>query len=168
MGRIEREPVDIGRMALDLADLLQSTSGQVRIQVDVDKGDPLTILGAEHRLGQVLRNLVDNAVSFSPKGGVVRIHVGYEKSQVVLSVQDEGPGVPDEARTNIFERFYTERPRSEAFGTHSGLGLNICRQIVEAHGGTIDVENVRQLGDQGLLVGIKGARFTVRLPVTKG
>jgi len=168
MGRIEREPVDIGRMVLELNELLQSTSGNIRIDVDVARGDPLTILGAEHRLGQVLRNLVDNAVSFSPEGGRVLIRVGYEKGQVVLTVEDEGPGVPEEARAKIFDRFYSERPRSEAFGNHSGLGLNICRQIVEAHGGTIDVDNLRVLGETGLLIGVKGARFTVRLPVSKG
>ncbi|WP_417516848.1 stimulus-sensing domain-containing protein [Minwuia sp.] len=167
MGRIEREPVDIGRMVLDLKEVLQSTRGSVHIEVDVAKGDPLTIMGAEHRLGQVLRNLVDNAVSFSPPDGRVLIRVFYEKSHVVLSVEDEGPGVPDEAKAKIFERFYSERPSSEAFGSHSGLGLNICRQIVEAHGGTIEVENIRHLGEHGLLIGMKGARFTVRLPLYK-
>ncbi|WP_416897932.1 MAG: stimulus-sensing domain-containing protein [Minwuia sp.] len=167
MGRIEREPVDIGRMVLDLKEVLQSGAGGVRIEVDVAKGDPLTIIGAEHRLGQVLRNLVDNAVSFSPEGGTVTVRVVYEKGQVVLSVEDEGPGVPEEAKGKIFERFYSERPATETFGSHSGLGLNICRQIVEAHGGTIEVENIRDLGKHGLLIGMKGARFTVRLPVFK-
>jgi two-component system sensor histidine kinase ChvG len=167
MGRIDREPVDIGRMVLDLKDVLQSTRENVRIDVDVSKSDPLTIMGAEHRLGQVLRNLVDNAVSFSPDNGQVLVRVFNEKGHVVLTVEDEGPGVPDEAREKIFERFYSERPRTEAFGSHSGLGLNICRQIVEAHGGSIDVENIRKYGNQGLLIGMKGARFTVCLPILK-
>lgn len=167
MGRIEREPVDIGRMVLDLREVLQAPNSTVRVEVDVARGDPLTILGAEHRLGQVLRNLVDNAISFSPENGRVDVRVFNEKGHVVLVVEDEGPGVPEEARAKIFERFYSERPKTESFGSHSGLGLNICRQIVEAHGGTIEVENLRHLGQHGLLIGVKGARFTVRLPILK-
>ncbi|MDF1720760.1 MAG: stimulus-sensing domain-containing protein [Minwuia sp.] len=164
MGRIEREEVDVGHMVLALREVLQSTRANVRIDTDVQPGANLTVLGAEHRLGQVLRNLVDNAVSFSPDGGRVTVGVHAEDDQVLLSVEDEGPGVPEEVRQKIFERFYSERPAGEAFGTHSGLGLNICRQIVEAHGGTISVENVKDVGSHGLLVGIRGARFTVRLP----
>lgn len=167
MGRVDREPVDIGRMVLDLKEVLQHPNSSVTVHVDVAKGDPLTILGAEHRLGQVLRNLVDNAVSFSPENGQILVRVVNEKGAVVLTVEDEGPGVPEEAKGKIFDRFYSERPSAEAFGNHSGLGLNICRQIVEAHGGTIDVENIRHLGNHGLLVGMKGARFTVRLPIVK-
>lgn len=167
MGRIDREPVDIGRMVLDLKEVLQSTRDNVRIDVDVSISDPLTIFGAEHRLGQVLRNLVDNAVSFSPENGQVLVRVFNEKAHVVLTVEDEGPGVPEEAKEKIFDRFYSERPSAEAFGNHSGLGLNICRQIVEAHGGTINVENIRHLGKHGLLIGMKGARFMVRLPILK-
>lgn len=164
MGRIEREEVDVGHMVLALREVLQSTRPNVRIDTDVQAGANLTVLGAEHRLGQVLRNLVDNAVSFSPDGGRVTVGVQAENDQVLLSVEDQGPGVPEEVRQKIFERFYSERPAGEAFGTHSGLGLNICRQIVEAHGGTISVENVKDVGSHGLLVGIRGARFTVRLP----
>ena len=168
MGRIERESVDVGQMVLALREILQSTWTNVRIDTDVQPGADLQVMGAEHRLGQVLRNLVDNAVSFSPENGRVMIRVAAEGDQVVLAVEDEGPGVPEEARLKIFERFYSERPVGEAFGTHSGLGLNICRQIVEAHGGSMSVENVKDVGSHGLLMGIRGARFTVRLPRVGG
>ncbi|PJK28216.1 stimulus-sensing domain-containing protein [Minwuia thermotolerans] len=164
MGRIEREPVDIGRMVVDLQEVLQSPRPDIRIDIEVERDRSLMVLGAEHRLGQVLRNLVDNAVSFSPAGGRVLVTVRRDRADVVMSVEDQGPGVPEEARAKIFERFYSERPSGEDFGSHSGLGLNICRQIIEAHGGTIEVENIREVGKHGLLVGIRGARFTIRIP----
>ena len=118
---------------------------------------PLTVLGIESRLGQVLRNLIENARSFCPEEGVVDIGLSKDAGFVLLSVTDEGPGIPEESLDKIFERFYTERPDSEAFGTHSGLGLSISKQIVEAHGGTIKADN-RAEG---------GARFVVRLPALK-
>ncbi|MGD1955312.1 MAG: sensor histidine kinase, partial [Sphingomonadales bacterium] len=118
---------------------------------------PLTVLGIESRLGQVLRNLIENARSFCPEEGVVDIGLSKDAGFVLLSVTDEGPGIPEESLDKIFERFYTERPDSEAFGTHSGLGRSISKQIVEAHGGTIKADN-RAEG---------GARFVVRLPALK-
>lgn len=110
-------------------------------------------LGDAGRLRQVAQNLVDNAVSFSPTGGTVRLAVERVGARVALRVEDDGPGVPPDMTERIFERFYTQRPEGEAFGRHSGLGLAIARAIVEAHGGTIAVEN-RAEG---------GARFTVWL-----
>jgi two-component system sensor histidine kinase ChvG len=111
----------------------------------------------------VFRNLVDNARSFSPPGGVVRISLarrpGGPRPEVVVTVEDQGPGIPAENLESIFERFYTARPKGQAFGGHSGLGLSISRQIVEAHGGRIHAEN--QIGEDGA---IKGARFSVALP----
>lgn len=110
-------------------------------------------LGDAGRLRQVAQNLVDNAVTFSPDNGYVRVLVERRGARTVLMVEDEGPGVPPAMAERIFDRFYTERPNSEAFGLHSGLGLAIARAIVEAHGGTITVEN-RAKG---------GARFIVSL-----
>lgn len=164
MGRVEREPVDIGQMVRDLQEVLQAPRPDIAIDIRIEDERSLVVLGAEHRLGQVLRNLVDNAVSFSPEGGRVLVAVTREKGDVLLVVEDQGPGVPEEARAKIFERFYSERPSGEDFGSHSGLGLNICRQIIEAHGGAIEVENIREEGEHGLLIGIRGARFTVRIP----
>ena len=119
----------------------------------------LTVSGIEGRLGQVFRNLFNNAISFSPPGGIIRLAVMREKSWLEITISDQGPGLPEDRLEAIFDRFYSERPRGEKFGTHSGLGLSISRQIVEAHDGTIRAENRRD--DQGR---IAGARFTVSLP----
>ena len=100
--------------------------------------------------------LLDNAVSFSPDDGLVTVSAIAEDGSIVVRVEDEGPGVPEEARDAIFRRFHSVRPASEAFGTHSGLGLAIARTIVEGHGGMIAVESREDR--------LSGARFVVRLP----
>ena len=105
---------------------------------------------------RVFRNLIENAISFSPPGGLITVSLGRRDGSVVVSVEDEGPGLPPGKTEAIFDRFYSERPAGEKFGTHSGLGLSISKQIVDAHGGTISAVN---RGD-----GQSGARFTVRLP----
>jgi len=128
-------------------------------------GDGVLISGRETPFGQVFRNLIDNARSFSPPGGGVRVRLTREptdragRSAAVVRVEDDGPGIPAENLETIFERFYTARPRGQAFGGNSGLGLSIARQIVEAHGGRIKAEN--RLGPDGAVL---GARFTVTLP----
>jgi two-component system sensor histidine kinase ChvG len=107
----------------------------------------------------VFRNLIANAISFSPPGGTIRIAAERDGDFVRVSVEDEGPGIPEGKLEAIFDRFYTERPAGEKFGTHSGLGLSISKQIVEAHHGTIRAENRQDT--QGRIV---GARFVVLLP----
>jgi two-component system sensor histidine kinase ChvG len=119
----------------------------------------LTVLGMESRLGQVFRNLIANAISFSPPGGKIRIAAERQHDTVTVGVDDEGPGLPEGKLEAIFDRFYSERPAGEKFGTHSGLGLSISKQIVEAHHGTIHAENRHDA--QGRII---GARFVVRLP----
>ena len=111
------------------------------------------------RLGQVLRNLIDNAISFSPEHGQVTIRLRPAPAGAELSVEDDGPGIPENKLDAIFSRFYTERPKSEDFGRHSGLGLSISRLIVEAHGGTITASN--RLDDNGVK---RGAIFLIKLP----
>src|SRR5581483_7498574 len=103
--------------------------------------------------------VIDNARSFSPAGGEVRVRLAKEKGQVIVRVDDDGPGMPPENLETVFERFYTSRPKGAAFGGNSGLGLSIARQIVEAHGGTIHAENRQDAS--GAVV---GARFVVALP----
>jgi two-component system sensor histidine kinase ChvG len=125
------------------------------------------VLGREGPLSQVIRNLIDNARSFSTLSRVerpeVRVSVQRNGRHVVAMVEDDGPGIPQENLENVFERFYTARPRGAAFGGHSGLGLSIARQIIEAHGGRIQAEN--RLDDEGAIL---GARFTVILPEARG
>jgi two-component system sensor histidine kinase ChvG len=119
----------------------------------------LRVNGVESRLVQVLRNLIGNAISFSPANGQIWLR-GRETGGIIeLAVEDEGPGIPDGKLDDIFDRFYSERPTSEQFGSHSGLGLSISRQIIEAHQGRISAENRRDT--QGNVI---GARFVIRLP----
>jgi two-component system sensor histidine kinase ChvG len=121
--------------------------------------------GHDSRLGQVVSNLIDNARSFSPPGGLVRVTCRKTKSEVEIMVVDDGPGVRPEALDKIFERFYTDRP-TQSFGQNSGLGLSISKQIVEAHGGSIRVENRTVAAGPGEEPRVLGARFVVRLPAT--
>jgi two-component system sensor histidine kinase ChvG len=119
------------------------------------------VLGREGPLGQVFRNLIDNARSFSPPGGVVRVEFGREPNlrEARIVVDDDGPGLPADNLETVFERFYTSRPKGAAFGGNSGLGLSIARQIVEAHRGRVWAEN--RLDATGAVL---GARFQVALP----
>ena len=101
------------------------------------------VQAVEGRLVQVLRNLIGNAESFSPANGRIRLRARETGGMVEISVEDEGPGIPDGKLEHIFDRFYSERPAGENFGQHSGLGLSISRQIVEALRGRISAENRR-------------------------
>jgi two-component system sensor histidine kinase ChvG len=98
------------------------------------------VLGHDSRLAQVFNNLIDNAVSFSPEGGTVHVGVATTAETITVTVTDEGPGIRGDI-SRIFQRFYTDRPDAERFGDHSGLGLAISKQIIEAHKGTIRAAN---------------------------
>jgi two-component system sensor histidine kinase ChvG len=146
-------------------DILSEETRKVRVVIDqgVDAAT-LKVTGHEGRLGQVVTNLVDNAVSFSPPDGVVVITVRQSPQWVEIVIDDEGPGIPEDRLAIIFDRFYTDRPQSEALrGKNSGLGLSISREIVHAHGGEIWAENRRPAGAAPDSRPI-GARFVVRLP----
>jgi len=117
------------------------------------------LFGDASRLARVMENLIDNALSFSPPGGLVEMAATRDKDEVVIRIEDEGPGVPPDARETVFNRFHSIRPETEAFGRHSGLGLAIAKAIVEGHGGTIVVTD----RDDGR----SGARFCVRLPAAQ-
>jgi len=116
-----------------------------RLQADLPEG-PLKIRGLEGRLAQVFVNLITNAISFTEDGGVITVRAeALEDKKVRIMVEDTGPGIPDDNLEDVFSRFYSERPGQE-FGDHSGLGLAISKQIVDAHSGTIHAENVRPTG----------------------
>lgn len=136
-----------------------------RIFFEMKEGTAATILGAESRLVQVFQNLIDNAMSFSPAHGVVRVTLDADESanRARITVCDEGPGIPENKLDAIFERFYSERPGHEKFGQHSGLGLSIAKQIIEAHQGRIIAVNMKD--ENGA---VRGACFTVELPLSKG
>jgi two-component system sensor histidine kinase ChvG len=162
LGRGELEPVDIAAMLTALVDVHDATrtEGSPRLVLAITDSDrDLIVAGIETRLSQVFRNIIGNAVSFSPPAGEIRLTARHDGRAVLVTVEDEGPGIPEEKLTAIFDRFYTERPLGEQFGTHSGLGLSISKQIVEAHRGRIWAENRK--GPNG---GVIGARFSVRLP----
>ena len=125
--------------------------------------DPIVIIGLEARLAQVFVNLITNAVSFCAEGDAVRVWARQRDGRVLVVVEDTGPGIPDQALTKVFNRFYSERPPGQ-FGEHSGLGLAISKQIVEAHGGVIWAENIRPTAADPTSEPL-GARFVVGLPV---
>ena len=150
---------------IDLGQLLESliknrdmrgTNGSVRIAFARPKKGSAELLGEAHRLSRAFENLIDNAVSFSPAGGVVQISATRSGAYLRATIEDQGPGIAPAQRDAIFERFHSDRPDIAAFGKHSGLGLPIARTIIEAHGGHILVED-RPAGQQGAL-------FVVTLP----
>jgi len=164
LSRAESEPVDLASMLHALSDMYETTrlpDGPV-LDVQVADDAKLRVSGVEDRLVQVMRNLIANAQSFSPPNGKIVMKGSRTNGHVEVVVEDEGPGIPESKMTAIFDRFYTERPKGEKFGTHSGLGLSISKQIIEAHRGTIRAMN-RYADDDPKKV--LGARFIIRLPV---
>ncbi len=143
LSRGNMAPVDLGAMVATLVEAYHTTSrtNGTEIVFDAPETGSIVIQGIEARLGQVMRNLLDNAISFSPPGGRISLTLVKRSKTIDFIIEDEGPGLPEEAAVKIFDRFYSERPAGEAFGRHSGLGLSISKQIVEAHGGTISAAN---------------------------
>lgn len=163
LSRADTEEVDVNAMLSALAEIYRDTRGTdgtdgPNLDLHLPEGQPMRVRGIEGRLGQVFRNLLDNALSFSPPQGTITVRATRRHGTIVVTVDDEGPGIPPENLSRIFQRFFTERPPQETFGEHSGLGLAICRQIVEAMDGSIEPGN-RTAPDGTIL----GARFTVVL-----
>ena len=158
--------IDIGKLLLAFYELRTSQKkfGEKNLTLDIMEGNAeLLILGHEIRIVQVIDNIVDNAITFSPPHGNINIVVSADTKSVTITIDDQGPGIPKGKLDAIFDRFYSERPPTEKFGLHSGLGLSICKQITEAHNGEITAEN--RLDPQSIT---KGARFIITLPrVTK-
>jgi two-component system, OmpR family, sensor histidine kinase ChvG len=162
--REQSEPVDLIKLLAAVTAVANGVDrgDGVRIRLATPVGLPeaaLYVNGHDLRLGQVVTNLLENARSFSPEGSEVRVTLRRLKADIEISVEDDGPGIPEHSLGRIFERFYTDRPEEQGFGQNSGLGLSISKQIVEAHGGRIWADNRRDAG--GTVI---GARFRVRLP----
>ena len=166
--RQEAAPVDLSQLLSALVTAANEVrKDDISVTLKFEGGQPsqFKVPGHDSRIGQVVSNLIDNARSFSPAGGAVRITCRKLKNQVEIIVDDDGPGIQPDALEKIFERFYTDRPH-QGFGQNSGLGLSISQQIMEAHGGTIRVEN--RIAPGAVAAGeqprVLGARFIVRLP----
>ncbi len=161
LSRAQTESVDLAQLLGALSETYDAVieEKELKFELSLPTRD-IVVQGIEGRLGQVFRNLISNAISFSPPGGTIRLQVRPQSGVVEILVDDDGPGIPETKLAAIFDRFYSERPSDEKFGTHSGLGLSISKQIVEALGGQIAAENRRN--SDGAVV---GARFRVRLPL---
>jgi two-component system sensor histidine kinase ChvG len=162
LSRQESEAVDIGKMLHALSEVYTATEriGDRSLVCEVGgQGEQLVVNGKEDHLVQVMRNLLDNAITFSPPAGRITVRAVPSNGSITITVDDEGTGIPEGKLEAIFDRFYSERPTTEKFGTHSGLGLSICRQIVAAHRGSIRAENRRSASGD-----IAGARFIIELP----
>lgn len=159
LSRAKFEPVDLIALLKAMIDAREARGLErdLRLRFDRGKRRQLIVFGEGARLERVFENLIANAISFSPDGGLVTIGAMLQGDYALIRIEDEGPGVPEAQRETIFQRFHTVRPETEAFGKHSGLGLAIARTIVEGHDGRIRVES----RDDRL----RGARFVVELPV---
>lgn len=162
LSRDRPRAIELNRLLTDIVGVYETTAkpGEIPVQLTQPQ-EFLRVMGRDGPLGQVFRNLIDNARSFSPAGGVVRVTLEDVDGDlpIHIRVEDDGPGIPAENLETVFERFYTSRPKGAAFGSNSGLGLSIVRQIAEAHGGRAWAEN--RLDANG---NILGARFEIALP----
>jgi two-component system sensor histidine kinase ChvG len=157
-------PVDISKLLDTIVDIYggMDVPRGIRIRLADDSAKSAIVQGLSDRLGQVFRNLIDNAISFSPDSGTVHVSARITDGRVRAVVEDEGPGISEDDLERVFQRFYTERPAEHGFGKNSGLGLAIARQIVASHGGRIWAENRRDAA------GVRsGARFVVELPLAR-
>jgi two-component system, OmpR family, sensor histidine kinase ChvG len=166
--RQESAPVDFAKLLTTLVavanEVKRDDGVKVTLRFEGGGGRVFQVPGHDSRLGQIIDNLIENARSFSPPGGTVRVTCRRLRNQIEILVDDDGPGVRTDALDKIFERFYTDRPH-QGFGQNSGLGLSISKQIAEAHGGAIVVENRTGPPGPDGEPKVLGARFIVRLPV---
>ncbi|AVO46524.1 sensor histidine kinase [Phreatobacter cathodiphilus] len=165
--RQESTRIDLSKLLGTLVTIANEVrkDGQVPVVLSFEGGKPaeFVVPGHDGRISQVVTNLIDNARSFSPPDGEVRVTARKLKGAIEIVVEDDGPGIREDALQRIFERFYTDRPHQD-YGQNSGLGLSISKQIIEAHGGSIWAENRPGRTDEEGQPVPAGARFVVRLP----
>jgi two-component system, OmpR family, sensor histidine kinase ChvG len=154
LSRSHLERVELTAMLQTLAGMYQNMHEDLHISLSLPK-QSIIVPGIELRIGQVLRNILDNAISFSPPQGKISIQLTRQAMMAEVIIEDEGPGIPADNVEDIFKRFYSERPSAEDFGQHSGLGLAISKQIIDTHGGSLSAENMTP----------HGARFILTLPL---
>ena len=163
----EEESFDLLHMLNNINEFLGREADSKGIDYITDLPDnAIFVQGLEGRLAQVFVNLITNAISFCEEGDAIRVWARRRENRVLIVVEDTGPGIPNEALTKVFKRFYSERPEGQ-FGNNSGLGLAISKQIIEAHGGVIWAENIRP-GDADPTSEPLSARIVVGLPVLRG
>ena len=163
LSREANEPVDLALLLETIVEVYRLTALPRDVQIALgEMPADLIVLGRDERLGQIFRNLIDNAISFTPDSGTVSISAEIDGNMVRVAVEDQGPGIPPDNLETIFNRFYTERPPEHGFGKNSGLGLSIARQIADGIGGRIRAEN--RTGVSGDII---GARFVVELPLAR-
>lgn len=168
LARQEMQPVNLTVVLENVVkifrEILQANTRSVSLVIEHGRADTenaFMVYGNDSRIGQVVTNLIDNAISFSPEAGVVIVRARHDARSVEVTVEDEGPGIPEDRLEIVFDRFYTDRPATEALrGKNSGLGLSISREIVHSHGGVIVAEN--RAGTDGMER--CGSRFIVRIP----
>ena len=162
--REEEEQFDLIKMLENLNEFLGREAEDKGIDYISDLPDhAIEVVGLEGRLAQVFVNLITNAISFCEEGDAIRVWARRRENRILVVVEDTGPGIPNEALTKIFQRFYSERPETQ-FGNNSGLGLAISKQIIEAHGGVIWAENIRPTEADAMSDPL-GARFVVGIPI---
>lgn len=168
LARQEKEQIDVSQALGGVVGVFRDINSENDITInlvteDQDGADPLLVHGHEGRLSQVVTNLLDNALSFSKAGDTVTVSARRFGSEIELTIEDEGPGMPDDKLEAVFDRFYSDRPGDKTQGKNSGLGLSISREIVVSHNGRIWAENRRADAAGEIL----GARFVVRLPADR-
>jgi two-component system sensor histidine kinase ChvG len=167
LARLESEQINLEALLETIVTIQDEIGAKSGISVSLDsqneEGAGFDVLGNDSRLGQVFVNLIDNARSFTPEGGEVRVKLSRSGAWVEITIDDDGPGIQAEDVSRVFERFYTDRPQGEEFGQNSGLGLSISKQIIEAYQGKITASNRLGEADDTGIAEILGARFTVRL-----
>ena len=144
LSRTVFEPVDLLGLVEGLVEARRQrgVNGDCTVTIihdaDADRSNTdWQVSGDAPRLERVFENLLDNAVSFSPPGGTIAVHLARVEDRIAIRISDEGPGIPFDSREQVFERFHSLRPDTEDFGQHSGLGLAIAHTIIEAHDGTL-------------------------------
>lgn len=167
LARQHMETVDVRSVLENInglfTDMLADDNRKIDLIIEPAPSSSYKVRGNDGRLGQVFTNLIDNALSFSPEGGKVTVRARPYATRIEITVEDEGPGIPPDKLGQIFDRFYSDRPQTDAKrGKNSGLGLSISREIIVSHNGEIFAENRPQNGSAPT----NGARFTVRLPLT--